>query len=96
MNTVALVSFIIGLCFIAWVVLANAEASTRWDGSGDRQPFIEDRLIRLWPEQKRHVSLDHRSSLGPVGDRPRSLDETTANRRPKAQRLDNRQGVPYV
>jgi hypothetical protein len=94
MNTVALVSFLIGLLRIGWVVLANAEASARWYGSDDRKPFIEDRLIRLRLEKKRNVSLDNRRSLGHVWDRLKSLDEKTANRLPKDQPFDNRQEYP--
>jgi hypothetical protein len=95
MKAASIIGFIVGLLIIALVVLANAAASTRWYDSGDREPCIEDRLIRLRPEQKRHVSLDNRRSLGHVWDRLTSLDETTAKRRPKVQPLDNRQGVPF-
>jgi hypothetical protein len=39
MKAASIIGFIAGLCLIAWVILANAEASPQWSGFGDRAPF---------------------------------------------------------
>jgi hypothetical protein len=75
MKAASIIGFIAGLLIIALVVLANAEASTRWYGSGDREPFTEDHLVRPLVEKKPHAHLDDRGSRGQVEDRFQSIDD---------------------
>jgi hypothetical protein len=94
MNTVALVSFLIGLLLIGWVVLANAVGSSRWYRSSDREPFAEDHLVRPLVE-RHHVNLHDRVSLGWVEDCFKPIDNRkTATWLPKDQPLDTRSTGP--
>src|SRR5262245_35433125 len=94
-ETAAIMGFIAGLLIIGWVVLANAEASTQWYGSGDREPFPEDHLVRSLVDKAHPVTLDDHGSLRPVEDRFQSIDDhKMANRLLKDQPLDPRQGLP--
>ena len=74
MKAASIIGFIAGLLIIALVVLANAEASTRWYGSGDREPFTEDHLVRPLVEKKHHAHLDDHGSRRQVEDRFKSID----------------------
>jgi hypothetical protein len=75
MKAASRIGFIAGLLIIALIVLANAEASTRWYGSADREPFTEDHLVRPLVAKQHHAHLDDRGSRRPVEDRFKSIDD---------------------